>query len=132
MSFAYVLFVIIILIAIIGVDNILKFILIAGGIALLIFIVWKIYDNASITSSISRTNYQQMEYKKSYFAEGHEVRPPVTGDYFKYSYGAERWTCQYNNTSICANCSRREEHKINDLYYYGSSYSRCTEINDDY
>lgn len=132
MGFAYALFIIIILIAIIGVDNILKFILIGGGIALVIFILWKIYDNATITSSIASSKYEREKYEKSYFDEGYETRPAVTGDYFKYSYGVERWTCQYNNTSTCVNCARREEHKINDLYYYGSSYSRCTELNDDY
>ncbi len=131
MSFAYILFVIILLIAIIGIENIFKAILIVGGIVLVIFIIRKIYDNATIKDSIAKTNYQIEKYEKSYFSEGYKTRQSVTGDFFKYSWGAERYTCQYNNTSICANCARRVERKIDDLYYYGSSYNRCTETNDD-
>ena len=78
----------------------------------------------------------------NYFQEGYKQRQPVTGDYFlssnfssyniEDSYEDTKFLfCRYANTANCVNCSRRKEHCINNLYYYGVSYN-CKETTTYY
>ncbi len=70
-----------------------------------------------------------------YFKEGYVTRQNITNDFFLSSnYSSytisDRYTdteilyCRFANTANCVNCSRRYEHYIDGLYYYGVS-SNC-------
>lgn len=62
-------------------------------------------------------------------SQNYNERPVITGDYFKSSWETmddSSHYCQYANSTTCANCARRKEHKKNDLYFYGVS-DKCKE-----
>lgn len=136
--FIQVFFAVILIVAIIGLANILNFIfkilLIGISLIIIVFIFTRKHRKKTNLERISRQNEYSDKYfnKNKYFEDGTSQRPPVTGDYFcqKYDiYATNYYYCQYANTSNCLNCSRRTEHKINDKYYYGVS-DNCKEFND--
>ncbi len=70
--------------------------------------------------------------KEPYMNNGYFSPPPVTGDHYKWkcvgeSHGYKSTFysvysgCEYEGSSVCANCTRRKETLINGKKYYGAS-----------
>ena len=139
MSFLAICFAIILIVGLIGPANILKVLVI--GIPLLIvfcLLVKKLIDKLDAKYSTEENSCVDRYFNLGeHFEQGYSSRPVVTGDYFSSSYQTYTFTstyryCKYANTSNCANCSRRAEHKsIDNQFYYGVSYN-CKEYNDTY
>ena len=135
MSIFGILLVVLLICALIGTENILKFLVI--GIFVFIigyFILKEIGDGHTHEKEKEKKVIQNRYYNRTrHHSQSYSERPIVTGDYFKSSWQTQQvsesdWQyCQYANSTTCANCARRKEHKKDDLYYYGVS-DKCKEL----
>lgn len=138
MGFLSICFVIILIVGLIGTSDIIKILII--GIPLLIIgyiLIKKFLDKSDSKYSSEQKEYDDKYFNTmKYFDQGYSTRPMITGDYFAssyetYTFSSSNRYCKYANTSNCANCLRRQEHKIDNLFYYGVSYN-CKEYNYTY
>ena len=137
MSIGAVLFIIVLIVALIGTDNIIKVIAIGIPVVILGYILLKTWTDQSEKQRVDAEKKIETKYHNTTkpFNEGYEQRPTITGDHFSSYYDALNPTlfyyCRYANTANCANCSRRKEYKKDDGYYYGVS-EKCKEYNSSY
>ena len=134
MSVLGVLFAIILVCALIGTENILKVLFVGIIVVVIGYFLLKKWSN----KYDAEMSNKESELKQRYFStnghhsQSYDVRPIVTGDYFRSSWqtqddSASVWQyCQYANSTTCANCARRNEHIKEEKYYYGVS-DKCRE-----
>lgn len=133
MGFLGVIFVIILVCALIGTENIITILAIGIPAAIVIFVAYQIWSWKSAKEDEKKEDevYRSTCWN-GYFNQVYATRPMVTGDYYKWSPENDKYSrnyCKYANSSNCANCSRRREQQKDGLYYYGAS-SDCWTLND--
>ena len=125
----------------VGIGNVIGAVVILSPFVLIAYIFIKVWLRRKDKAETEKRSKKQKEIENRHYSthryhdSGYKTRPIVTGDHFMVHYelaceNSMYLYCKYANTSVCANCRRRKEHRNKGSFYYGVSES-CRTPNWD-